>query len=156
MLTTIYTAIGRTAHWLATPVLRVYAQHMVRVRALVVTPEAQVLLVRSWFGYQRWSLPGGGIRRGEQPVEAASREVFEETGVVIKPSGFVPLGKLDNADSVAPFTIDCQYAISSRQSITHLPRLEVLEAAWFSLNDLPVNRSQTVDSALALIANRPQ
>lgn len=154
-MTTIYAFIGRLAHRLATPVLRVYGLRMVRVRALVVTPDNQVMLVRSWFGHQRWSLPGGGIHRHEQPAEAASRELHEETGVFVKPSDLASIGTFNNADSAAPFMTDCYYAYATRQPITH-PRFEVLEAAWFPLNRLPANRSQTVDKALALIANRPR
>lgn len=33
-----------------------------------------------------WELPGGGIEPGETYVEAAVREVFEETGIVIWPA----------------------------------------------------------------------
>jgi len=31
----------------------------------------------------QWSMPGGRIEEGEQPVEAARREVLEETGLAI-------------------------------------------------------------------------
>jgi 8-oxo-dGTP pyrophosphatase MutT (NUDIX family) len=34
---------------------------------------------------QQWMQPGGHIDEGEMPVEAAIREVFEETGVVCEP-----------------------------------------------------------------------
>lgn len=31
----------------------------------------------------QWTMPGGKIEEGEAPVEAASREVFEETGLTV-------------------------------------------------------------------------
>jgi ADP-ribose pyrophosphatase YjhB (NUDIX family) len=34
---------------------------------------------------QAWSFPGGGVERGEHPVDAAVRELHEETGVTIAP-----------------------------------------------------------------------
>lgn len=38
-----------------------------------------------------WLPPGGGIKDGEQPAEAAARELFEETGLSIGPDELGPL-----------------------------------------------------------------
>ena len=40
----------------------------------------RVLLVRDK-GKEKYSLPGGGIHKGEPSISAAARELFEETGV---------------------------------------------------------------------------
>ena len=51
-----------------------------RATALVLN-EGRLLLVRER-GAKRWSLPGGGMKKGEDPVAAAIRELDEETGLV--------------------------------------------------------------------------
>lgn len=47
----------------------------------LVTNEGRLLLVRER-GAKRWSLPGGGMKKGEDPVAAAIRELDEETRLV--------------------------------------------------------------------------
>ncbi len=37
----------------------------------------------------RWTLPGGIVEPGEQPADAAVREIYEETGVVAMPESLV-------------------------------------------------------------------
>ncbi|ONR85884.1 NUDIX hydrolase [Burkholderia cenocepacia] len=52
----------------------------IKERATVVCyRDEQVLLVAR--ASSRWALPGGTIKRGETPLEAAHRELCEETGV---------------------------------------------------------------------------
>jgi len=58
------------------------------VAALVRDGEGRVLLqLRSDDG--TWSLPAGGISPGEEPARALVREVFEETGLRVRPERLV-------------------------------------------------------------------
>jgi len=147
-----YAHLGKLAHTAASPLLRVYMKGKRRVRVMVVNERGEVLLVRSWFGHQRWSLPGGGIRRGERPVMAAVREAFEETGVLLDERKCKHLGEFANGDSNAPFIVDCWMTTIKKQPahIAARHRLEMLDVAWFSLKHLPAHRSKTVDRALKL------
>lgn len=45
--------------------------------------DGRLLMVRHSYGSQMWSLPGGGLKRDEEPAEAARREVREELGCEI-------------------------------------------------------------------------
>ncbi|HLI10542.1 MAG TPA: NUDIX hydrolase [Alphaproteobacteria bacterium] len=78
-------AILRRGCWLAYRVLRLWwrlrrPEHHGAVVA--AWHEGRILLVAdSYRG--RWGWPGGGIRKGELPIEAARRELAEELGLVV-------------------------------------------------------------------------
>ena len=60
----------------------------VGVIAVVRRGDQLLLAQRSKGGYiGRWGFPGGHIERGETAVEAAMRELSEETGVAAEPIG---------------------------------------------------------------------
>jgi 8-oxo-dGTP diphosphatase len=69
---------------------------------VVVVRDGRVLLIRRSKPPRRgeWSLPGGLQKLGETVFEAASREVMEETGVVIRPLAVIDVVDLieRNAD----------------------------------------------------------
>jgi 8-oxo-dGTP pyrophosphatase MutT (NUDIX family) len=48
-----------------------------------VTCRGEVLLVRHTYGPDRWELPGGGVRRGEDPLAGLQRELAEELGIEV-------------------------------------------------------------------------
>jgi len=49
-------------------------------RILAFDDTGRILLIRHSYGSGNWMLPGGGIGRREDPLDAALRELVEETG----------------------------------------------------------------------------
>ena len=62
-----------------------YMTPKVDVRGAVFKDD-QILLVRETMDNGRWTVPGGWMDPGDGPGQAAEREVFEETGYVVKAS----------------------------------------------------------------------
>lgn len=124
-----------------------------RVRVVVIAKE-HILLQRSNFGLQRWSLPGGGIGKTETAQQAAVRETMEETGVQLSLNTLKAVGqrRLPPNQRWPQMNITFFGTRLSKQqtpAITH--RFEILEARWFRLDDLPKKRSVTVDIGLELM-----
>ena len=70
-------------------------RHPGSVVLIPVTAEGDVILVRQYrhaIGQWSWELPAGSLKRGEDPVVAASRECQEELGLV--PTRVEPVGRL--------------------------------------------------------------
>ena len=56
---------------------------------VVFAEDGRVLLIRENYGERRYGLPGGRVDAGETPEEAVVREVREETGLEVTPSGLI-------------------------------------------------------------------
>jgi 8-oxo-dGTP pyrophosphatase MutT (NUDIX family) len=65
-----------------------------RAAAYAVVVEAGRLLLTRLSSRQTWTLPGGGIEHGETPVQAAVREVYEETGLALRPGALLDVDSL--------------------------------------------------------------
>lgn len=57
------------------------------VDSAVVNDKGQVLVLKRGDG--SWGMPGGWADVGESPFETAERETFEETGLKVKPVGYI-------------------------------------------------------------------
>ena len=141
----------RTAYRVGYRGLRVYwrlANPQNRGVKCVLTRGGEVLLVRHTYGpRERWELPGGGVKRGEEPVAAARREAREELGLDL--TDWRPLGDLfeqidHKHDHLWCFTVE----VGDRE-ITR-DEAEIADARWFSRDALPPGSHRYVKRIVAL------
>lgn len=62
-------------------------KHQIAVSALVMNSRGETLLVKTHWRSDTWEFPGGNVETGESLDVAVTREVYEETGAVIRPIG---------------------------------------------------------------------
>ena len=81
--TSLHRVAYRVAHGLRKRWWRLRKPRLIGCRMLVFDDQDRVLLVRHSYGSGQWMPPGGGVGKGEKPLIAAGRELFEETGCIL-------------------------------------------------------------------------
>lgn len=111
--------------------------------------DGRVLLVVNALGDQRWSLPGGGVERGETDKQAILREIHEELHLNLEVSRLKWLGDVPTRSYVAPvFYYDIEdYEVEKLR----IKRFEIREYVWTKSTKLPVGSQEFVTRALALV-----
>ncbi len=112
--------------------LSVFSKKTIGARALVVRDHKVFLIYHTYV--PDWYSIGGAVDKGETPIEAVERELFEEVGIKCtqKPQlfGIYYNPKSDRDDYVVFYIVKDfeQVAVTSP---------EILKAEWFSLDALP-------------------
>ncbi len=159
MIKQSYAAAVGFLHAAIWPLSGVFLHGSTRVR-IVILHDDLVLLQRSGFGSQSWSLPGGGVKKNEDPVEATIREAKEETNISLKAKD-VHFLEQRSVPTRRNWPIVTMLFFKSELQNSQEPKvirpLEILSVKWFKLSELPSNRSKTVNLGLeALQAKLPR
>lgn len=157
MLTRLHVLSLRTYQrlpvWARRRVVRTIAPGFIVGSMCFVTREdGRVLLVRHL--YRRdWGVPGGLLQRGEEPDDAARRETFEEVGLAVDLGAGDPAVQVDSeARRVDVIFVGAPASGVDPDDVG--PRSpEILEARWFSPDDLPSLQAETA-GALAILGRR--
>lgn len=127
---------------------------MVGVSAVVLNDAGEVMLVRS-SEIDAWMPVGGGVEPGEEPADAAVREVFEESGLHVVPEHLVgvydgPAVTYGNGDRASYTTVVFRCRVVGGQ-----PRPdgeETTDVQFFPTDRLPPLRAdhqRNIEQALA-------
>jgi ADP-ribose pyrophosphatase YjhB (NUDIX family) len=137
----LYATFYRLPHRLRVRLVRLLVRkYIVGAVVLVRDSEAagagRLLLLRQPPG-RGWGLPAGLLRRHEEPVVGAARELAEESGVRLTPEELTPA--TPNAVVHAGGWVDVVFEASVPASTTELVAdgAEVFEVAWHPIDDLP-------------------
>jgi 8-oxo-dGTP diphosphatase len=112
--------------------------------AAIIRGEAILLVERGTGGLRGlWSLPGGHIEPGERAIEAAMREVSEETGLAVMLDGLLDVLDLRLHDATG--RLNAHYVLAvyyGRPCDTAEPiaRSDAADARFVARSDLPAYR----------------
>lgn len=134
-----------------------------RVSAYVICIRAGEILLTQLTRTRFWTLPGGGLDHGEDPVDGALRELAEETGYVGS------IDRLVGIDSATWVYEDEAGAVSDIHGIRIVYTGRIVggrlrseangstdRAAWVRLDEIDtLSRADLIDRALALSRELP-
>ena len=108
--------------------------------------DGAILLIRNSYR-SGWGFPGGFLKRGESPDDAARRETREEVGVdvVLDPN---PKVVVDAGQRRVDVIFTGRPASEEATQSPQPKSLEILEARWFAATDLP---NLQVEAAEAMV-----
>jgi len=116
------------------------------VRSVAVDAQGRVMLVKHTY-LAGWWLPGGGVDRGETTMDAAARELFEETGLAATtPGRLVSVHSNERffkGDHVLVYRFDAFEA----GALTH--HGEIAETGWFDPRNLPEDAHRSTRDRMA-------
>lgn len=103
----------------------------------------------------QWALPGGFVDEGERPIDAARRELVEETGVECE-CELVPLGAFgDPGRDPRGWTVSAVYVVQMADCLAELRAGEdAAEVRWYPLDELPAPLAFDHDEIVALALSR--
>ena len=127
----------------------------------VITRAATILFVYSP-EHAQWTLPGGGLEFGEDPVDGVSREVGEETGYNIHVDQLLgtfvtsyPRGLNSTTHPVEVLRLIYQATILDGE-LTHEIAGSTSQARWFPIADIPtLDVHPIVEPAFRLFRDKP-
>lgn len=119
----------------------------------VVFKDDKILMVRE-AADNGWTLPGGWCDTGTTPSANVAREVWEESGYLVKPVKLLAVFDRDNQGHTPPYPFSiyklfflCELT-GGEPTVSH----ETTEVAWFAENELPqdLSRGRTLHHELKL------
>ncbi len=114
---------------------------------VIIINQDQVLMIRHTYGFDTWTFPGGKAESQESPEAVAKREVSEEVGIV-----------LDKVELIGSYQFDSDYKTGTmyvlksmvNNSSFNIDPVEIAEAKWFPLNNLPIEMGPNAKKIFSL------
>jgi 8-oxo-dGTP pyrophosphatase MutT (NUDIX family) len=106
----------------------------ITTQAIILNDEKKILLLKRNKGGGLFTLPGGTIHKGEKVTEGLERELFEETGLKIKPKSPVWIWQSEHiGKDLLGIVFSTSEILKTNVKIIISPEHD--QFAWFSLDE---------------------
>lgn len=127
---------GRIFYCFSRPFLGLFYSGVLRTRALIICG-SEILLVRNWKGRQKWTLPGGGTKKGESSRQTLVRELQEELNLRFDEKLPKYLSRIDHKEASALYPVDVFELKLDEKPRFVMNQTELVDAKWISMHNLP-------------------
>lgn len=128
--------VDRLRLWNGSEVRRDVVVHPDAVGVLVLTPQRRVVLIRQYrrpAGTLVWEIPAGKIDEGETPVQAACRELMEETGMTAR--DYEEIAVFHPSPGICTEKVHVFLAHVLEEGARHDPEEEIVECRTFPIEE---------------------
>jgi 8-oxo-dGTP pyrophosphatase MutT (NUDIX family) len=137
-------AYGRLPRNIRKMIVRTVApSYHVGAMCVIERADGQLLLVRQAYR-GGWTVPGGLLRRNEEPAVGARREAQEEVGLIVDLQG-EPTVIIDATARRIDVVYRCSVGPPEPEIVTP-NSVEIVEARWFALEQLPALQKEVYEA----------
>lgn len=146
----MYKVLGHIIYWFCRPILIAWLSRGSRAYVLIEA-NGNFLLTRNWLGSGKWSLPGGGQKKGESPIDTIVREAKEEVGVRLDRERLAKLGAGIEKYFLGSRNYTLYKTVYRNKPIITLNKKELTGYCWVSRDDVNnLKVSQDIRDAVQL------
>lgn len=119
------------------------ARHLPKTRraGVILSYKEKVLVVRSWDEHN-WGFPKGGIENGETDECSASRELLEETGILLSPEFILKNSAVWKIRKYVFFVLKLDYRkFPAVEKIKAIPNNDSSGVGWVNVECMLKNRN---------------
>jgi len=95
----------------------------------------------------KWNIPAGTIDAGETLVEGMKREVYEESGFDVEPTGICQIGNKKDPNLIFASVI---FTTEIKTGEIKFDPEEILDARWFSYEEITAMADEVRDKELVI------